>query len=222
MYVEGRQRRCDLLHGLKAVASGHRMTGLPKQTVPVPPRTQREPAAYRRNARFLPRYRAVARSRRPHRNPCHCRVTNRPRSSPPLVCWGPASHRFRRKVGPLGHKKTFGWASSSATVLRFLGRSVRSTPACSFLGSDSASEHSSLTGRRGYALVSLSGPYSLVDSETAKHPTSKSVNSRGPLVTGVSVEPPLEDVLFRGVRYPSGISPSVLVAVAAVVRSATQ
>jgi hypothetical protein len=45
----------------------------------------------------------VARSRRPHRNRCHCRVTNRPRSSPPLVCWGPASHRFRsgfRYVGP--------------------------------------------------------------------------------------------------------------------------
>ena len=146
----------DILHGLKAVASGHRMTRLPKQTVAVPTRTQREPAAYRRNSRVLPRYRAVARSRRPHRNPCHCRVTNRPRSSPPLVYWGPASHRFRRKVGPLGHKKTFGWASSSATVLRFLGRSVRSTPACSFLGSDSASEHSSLTGRRGYALVSLS------------------------------------------------------------------
>jgi hypothetical protein len=33
---------------------------------------------------------------------------------------------------------------------------VRSTPACSLLGSDRASEHSSLTGRRGYALVSLS------------------------------------------------------------------
>jgi hypothetical protein len=92
----------DLLHG-QAVASGHRMTGLSKQTVPVPTRTQREPAAYRRNSRFLPHYRAVARSRRPHRNPCHCRVTDRQRSSPPLVCWGPASHRFRSRpkyVGP--------------------------------------------------------------------------------------------------------------------------
>ncbi|THE63552.1 hypothetical protein D8Y22_17160 [Salinadaptatus halalkaliphilus] len=35
----------DLLHGLQAVASGHRMTGLPKQDVAVPTRTQREPAA---------------------------------------------------------------------------------------------------------------------------------------------------------------------------------
>jgi len=32
---------------------------------------------------------------------------------------------------------------------------VRSTPACSLLGSDTASEHSSLTKRRGYALASL-------------------------------------------------------------------
>jgi hypothetical protein len=96
-------RRRDLLHGLTAVASGHRMTGLPRRTVAVPTRTQREPAAYRRNSRFLPRCRAVARSRRPHRNRCHCRVTNRPRSSPPLVCWGPASHQFRSSsqyVGP--------------------------------------------------------------------------------------------------------------------------
>ena len=96
-------RRRDLLHGLTAVASGHRMTGLPRRTVAVPTRTQREPAAYRRNSRFLPRCRAVARSRRPHRDRCHCRVTDRPRSSPPLVCWGPASHRFRsnlRYVGP--------------------------------------------------------------------------------------------------------------------------
>ena len=102
--VPSRQPRTqsDLLHGLKAVASGHRMTDLPKQTVPVPTRTQREPAAYRRNSCFLPRYRAVARSRRPHRNPCHRRVTNRPRSSPPLVCWGPASHRFRSNFQYIG------------------------------------------------------------------------------------------------------------------------
>jgi hypothetical protein len=93
----------DLLHGLKAVASGHRMTAVPNHGISVPTRTQREPAAYRRNSRFLPRYRAVARSRRPHRNRCHCRVANRPRPSPPLVCWGPASHRFHssfRHVGP--------------------------------------------------------------------------------------------------------------------------
>ncbi|MFD1588438.1 hypothetical protein ACFR9U_15755 [Halorientalis brevis] len=57
----------DLLHDLKAVASGHRMTTVLDYGIPVPTRTQREPAAYRRNSRFLPRYRAVARSRRPHR-----------------------------------------------------------------------------------------------------------------------------------------------------------
>jgi hypothetical protein len=87
--------RVDLLHGLKTVASGHRMTAVPNHGISGPTRTQRDPAAYRRNSRVLPRYRAVARSRRPHRNPCHCRVTNRPRPSPPRVCWGPASHRFR-------------------------------------------------------------------------------------------------------------------------------
>ena len=127
----------DLLHGLKAVASGHRMTGLPKQDVSVPTRTQREPAAYRRNSRFLPRCRAVARSRRPHRNPCHCRVTNRPCSSPPLVCWGPASHRFRSNLSYVGprEKPSVGHPVRPQSG-GFLRRSVRSTPACSLLGSD--------------------------------------------------------------------------------------
>jgi len=144
----------------KAVASGHRMTGLPKQDVSVPTRTQREPAAYRRNSRFLPRCRAVARSRRPHQNRCHCRVTNRPRSPLPLVCWGPASHRFRSTfsyVGPQRKRSAGHPVQPQSSGLSCL--SVRLTPACSLLGSDRASEHSSLTGRRGYALVSLStGP----------------------------------------------------------------
>lgn len=61
-----------------------------------------------------------------------------------------------------------------------------------------------------------------MDSETAKQPTSKSANSSGPLVTGVSVESRLEDALFQGVRYPSEMTPSVLVAVAAVAPSAAQ
>ena len=127
----------DLLHGLKAVASGHRMTGLPKQAVLVLTRTQREPAAYRRNSRFLPRCRAVARSRRPHRDRCHCRVTDRPRSSPPLVCWGPASHRFRSGFYYVGPQQK---PSVSHPIRPQYGGlyplSVRSTPACSLLGSD--------------------------------------------------------------------------------------
>jgi hypothetical protein len=147
---------CDRLHGLTAVASGHRMTGLPTQTVAVPTRTRREPAAYRRNSRFLSRSRAVARSRRsfenrrfsrsretasfgrPHRNPCHCRVTNRPRSSPPLVCWGPASHRFRSKLRSVGprQKRSVGHPVRPQSG-GFPHQSVRSTPACSLLGSDS-------------------------------------------------------------------------------------
>ena len=45
---------CDLLHGLKAVASGHRMTAVATHGISVPTRTQREPAAYRRNSRFSP------------------------------------------------------------------------------------------------------------------------------------------------------------------------
>jgi hypothetical protein len=147
----------DRLHGLKAVASGHRMTGLARQTVPVPTRTQREPATYRGNSRFLPRCRAVARSRRPHRDRCHRRVTDRPCSSPPPVCWGPASHRFRSSFSYVGprQKPSVGhpvWPQYGG----FLRRSVRSTPACSLLGSHGVSEHSSLTGRRGYALVALS------------------------------------------------------------------
>jgi hypothetical protein len=95
----------DLLHGLKAVASSHRMTAVPNHGISVPTRTQREPAAYRRNSRFLPRYRAVARSRRPRRNPCHRRVTNRPCSLLPLVCWGPASHRFRSSFRYVGARQ---------------------------------------------------------------------------------------------------------------------
>src|SRR6056297_1408781 len=113
------------------------MTAVPNHGISVPTCTQREPAAYRRNSRFLPRCRAVARSRRPHRNRCHCRVTNRPRSSPTLVCWGPASHRFRssfRDVGPQ-QKYSVGHPVRPQSG-GFLPRSVRSTPACSLLGSD--------------------------------------------------------------------------------------
>jgi len=75
----------------------------------------------------------VARSRRPHRNPCHCRVTNRPRSSPPLVCWDPASHRFHSSLPCGGPSKTFGRSPSSATARWFFPQSVCSTPACSLL-----------------------------------------------------------------------------------------
>jgi len=113
------------------------MPGLPKQPVPVPTRTRREPAASRRNARFLSRCRAVARSRRLHRNPCHCRVTNRPCSSPPLLCWGPASHRFRSRFRDDGPQQN----RSAGHPVRprpggLLSQSVRSPPARSFLGSD--------------------------------------------------------------------------------------
>ena len=41
--------------GLQAVASGHRMTGLPEQVVPVPTRTQREPATHWGRSPFLSR-----------------------------------------------------------------------------------------------------------------------------------------------------------------------
>jgi hypothetical protein len=95
------------------------------------------PAAYRRNSRFFPRCRAVARSRKPYRTRCHCRVTNRPRSSPPLVCWGPASHRFRsnlRYVGPRQKPSIGHHVRSQYGGLCPL--SVRSTPTCSLLGSD--------------------------------------------------------------------------------------
>jgi hypothetical protein len=47
----------------------------------------------------------VARSRRPHQNRCHRRVTDRPCSSPPRVCWGPASHRFRSSFSYVGPRQ---------------------------------------------------------------------------------------------------------------------
>jgi len=105
------------------------MADLLERDVPVPTHTQREPATHRRKSPFLSRYRAVARSRRPHRNRCHRRVTNRPRSSPPLICWGPASHRFRSSFQYIGprQKRSPGqpdWPQYGG----FLRRSARSPP----------------------------------------------------------------------------------------------
>ena len=133
------------------------MTGLPKQTVPGPTRTRREPETFWRNSRFLPRYRAVARSRRSHRNQCLCRVTNRLRSSLPLVCWGPASHRFRSDfcyVRP--RQKPSGWSSCRVIVRWIVLLECPFDPRLFAPRFRLLSEHSSLMGRRGYALVSLS------------------------------------------------------------------
>jgi hypothetical protein len=165
----------DLLHSLKIVAFDRQMTAVPNHDISVPTRTQREPAAYRRKSRFLPRCRAVARSRRPHRNRCYHRVTNRPRSLPPRVCWGPTSHRFRSSFRHVRPQQKYSVGNPVRPQSSgFLPQNVRSTLACSLLGSDRVSEHSSLTGRRGVcARISITGDRRLNSSRT--HPTSSPV-----------------------------------------------
>jgi len=75
--------------------------------------------------------------------------------SPPLVVRGRHLTDSVALHATQGHTKTLT-VGNPTRILRVCDRVVRSTPACSLLGSDRASEHSSLTGRRGYALVSLS------------------------------------------------------------------
>jgi len=100
----------------------------------VPTRTQREPAAHRGNSRFFPRYRAVARSMRPRRNPCHHRANHHWFASP---CGsGTASHRFRSTLCYTGPQKTFSMGHPIRPTSVDCGRCVRSTPTCSLLGSD--------------------------------------------------------------------------------------
>ena len=103
---------------------------------------------------YFPRYRAVARSMRPHRIPCHRRGNHRWFPAP---CGsGPASHRIRCIIRDNGPQQN-DCGGKSSSLRRYFGCwGVRSTPACSLLGSDALSEPSSLTERREYALVSLS------------------------------------------------------------------
>jgi len=144
----------DLLHALKDVESDHRISAECGVRGSNP--HSRGTGSIPGELSFPPLYRAVARSTRPHRNPCHRRANHR-RSAAPCGS-GPASHRFRSTpcyTGP--HQNGFGGKSGSHSPWVVAGVSARPPPACSLLGSDRASEHSSLTGRRGYALVSLSG-----------------------------------------------------------------
>ncbi|ERH04225.1 MAG: hypothetical protein J07HR59_01353 [Halorubrum sp. J07HR59] len=88
----------------------------------IPTRTQRDPAAYRRNCCVSPSEGCgPARSLRPHRNrnrnrnPCHRCATHRESAAP---CGsGPASHRFRRSFSCVGpHQPAFGRTSQSLPV----------------------------------------------------------------------------------------------------------
>ena len=135
----------------------------------------------------------MARSRRPHRNRCHRRVTNRPRSSPPLVCWRPASHRFRGTLLQLGAQQKHSVGHPSRPQCgRFLDRSVRLTPACSLLGSDwrRNTRHS----REGGGMRShLYQPNDLQGSSSSSGTSATASRVRGclrPVATLVSLPPP--------------------------------
>ena len=143
----------DLLHALKDVESHHGMSAS-GEAFEVPTRTQGEPAAHRGNSRFFPRYRAVARSMRPRRNPCHRRANHHWFASP---CGsGTASHRFRSALCYTGpHQNVFDGTSNSAYI-RGLWPLCPLNPHLFSPRFRQVSEHSSLTGRRGYALVSPS------------------------------------------------------------------
>ena len=76
--------------------------------------------------------------------------------SPPLIVRGRHLTESVAFCGTRDHNKTIGVEIQPCHRQRCSRWAYRSTPACSLLGSDRVSEHSSLTGRRGYALVSLS------------------------------------------------------------------
>ena len=103
----------DLLHALKDVESHHGMSA--ERDVRGSNPHSRGTGSIPAKLSFSPLYRAVARSNRPHRNPCHRRANHRWSASP---CGsGTASHRFRSTpcyTGP--HKNGFDGTSNSATV----------------------------------------------------------------------------------------------------------
>jgi hypothetical protein len=88
-----RRKQIDLLHAVNDVESTHWIPCPSKRIRSVPTHAQGKPAAYRRNSRLNPLYRAVARPMRPRRQPCHRRANHRRFAAP---CGsGPASHRCR-------------------------------------------------------------------------------------------------------------------------------
>ena len=124
-------RNSDLLHGLKDVGSDHRISA---------ERGVRDSNPYSRGTgsipeelSFPPLSRAVARSTRPHQNPCHRRANHGWLT--PLVVRG---RHLTDSVAPTAtrdHKKRLRWEIRGLpSVVRH--RCVRLTPACSLLGSD--------------------------------------------------------------------------------------
>ena len=108
--------------------------------------------------------------------------------SPPLVVRGRHLTESVASCGTRGHNKTIGVEIQPCHRQRCSRWADRSTPACSLLGSDRVSEHSSLTGRRGYALVSLSGSGSIPTScrigEGVREPRSRPFSRPCPTLRG--------------------------------------
>lgn len=92
----------DLLHAVNGVESHHGISTSRGLRGSNPHSAGTRDTLAKRS--FSPTYRAVARSNTPHRQPCHRRVRNRPRSSPPLVYSGTASHGCRRSAVTVRHK----------------------------------------------------------------------------------------------------------------------
>ena len=85
------ERKLDLLHALKDVESDHRISA--ERGVRGSNPHSRGTGSIPGEISFPPLYMAVARSNRPHQNPCHRRANHRWSAAP---CGsGPASHQFR-------------------------------------------------------------------------------------------------------------------------------
>ena len=96
------QQSIDLLHALKDVESDHRISA--EHGVRGSNPHSRGTGSIPGELSFPPLYRAVARSNRPHRNPCHRRSNHRWFAAP--CDSGPASHQFRSTSCHTGPRKT--------------------------------------------------------------------------------------------------------------------
>jgi len=163
----------DLLYGLKAVVSGHRMTELSRQTVPIPPHASRDPATSRKpqssdeSARVSSRSTLGEGSRSSSVSDCGP-VTQAPSesvSSPrdgqtafvtASCLLGSASHRVHTIPKDVGSHQTRSVGHPVGPLSGTFTVRVSLNPRLFALRFRPLSEYSSLTGRQGYPLASLS------------------------------------------------------------------
>jgi len=146
------QQSIDLLHALKDVESDHRISA--EHGVRGSNPHSRGTGSIPGELSFPPLYRAVARSNRPHRNPCHRRSNHRWFAAP---CGsGPASHQFRSTSYHTGPRKNCcGGKSDSHRPWSVAAVSARPPPIRSSVPTECRNTRHSREGG-GYALVSVS------------------------------------------------------------------